>query len=106
LGDDEIEVGVIGPAGENKVLFACIIFSLYNSASRGGPGAVMGSKNLKALAVRGTGGLRVAEADEFFELAARTRRELSQDAGTNTLHRWGTSGSLPDLNEMEMLPSY
>jgi aldehyde:ferredoxin oxidoreductase len=106
LGDEDVEVGVIGPAGENKVLFSCIIFSLYNSASRGGPGAVMGSKNLKAVAVRGTGGLAVAEADEFFELAARTRRELSQDAGTNTLHRWGTSGSLPDLNEMEMLPSY
>ncbi len=106
LGDDDVEVGVIGPAGENKVLFSCIIFSLYNSASRGGPGAVMGSKNLKAIAARGTGGLRVAEGDEFFELAARTRRELAQDAGTNTLHRWGTSGSLPDLNEMKMLPSY
>ncbi|MGB9300670.1 MAG: aldehyde ferredoxin oxidoreductase N-terminal domain-containing protein, partial [Anaerolineae bacterium] len=58
LGDDEIETGLIGPAGENRVLFSCIIFSLYNSASRGGVGAVMGSKNLKAIAVRGTGGLR------------------------------------------------
>jgi aldehyde:ferredoxin oxidoreductase len=106
LGDDEIETGLIGPAGETKVLFSCIIFSLYNSASRGGVGAVMGSKNLKAIAARGTGGLRVAEGDEFFELAARTRRELAQDAGSNTLHRWGTSGSLPDLNEMKMLPSY
>jgi aldehyde:ferredoxin oxidoreductase len=106
LRDDDVEVAVIGPGGENKVLFSCIIFSMYNSASRGGPGAVMGSKNLKAIAARGTGGLRVAQADEFFELAARTRRELALDAGTNTLHRWGTSGSLPDLNEMKMLPSY
>jgi len=106
LGDDEIETGLIGPAGENKVLFSCLIFSLYNSASRGGVGAVMGSKNLKAVAVRGTGGLSVAEGDEFFELAARTRRELAQDAGSNTLHRWGTSGSLPALNDMKMLPSY
>jgi len=106
LGDDEIETGLIGPAGENKVLFSCLIFSLYNSASRGGVGAVMGSKNLKAVAVRGTGGLSVAEGDEFFELAALTRRELAQDAGSNTLHRWGTSGSLPALNDMKMLPSY
>lgn len=106
LGDDEIEIGLIGPAGENKVLFSCLIFSLYNSASRGGVGAVMGSKNLKAIAARGTGGLRVAEGDEFFDLAARTRRELAADAGSNTLHTWGTSGSVPDLNEMRMLPSY
>ena len=106
LGDEEIETGLIGPAGENGVLFSCIMFSLYNSASRGGVGAVMGSKNLKAIAARGTGGLRAANADEFFELAVRTRRELSEDAGSNTLHRWGTSGSLPDLNEMKMLPSF
>jgi len=106
LGDDEVEVGLIGPAGENGVLFSCIIFSLYNSGSRGGVGAVMGSKNLKAIAVRGTGGLRVADGDKFLELAVRTRRELARDAGSNTLHRWGTSGSVPDLNEMKMLPSY
>ncbi len=106
LGDDEIETGLIGPAGENKVLFSCIIFSLYNSASRGGVGVVMGSKNLKAIAVRGTGGLRIAEGDDFFELAVRTRRELSEDAGSDSLYRWGTSGSIPPLNELRMLASY
>jgi aldehyde:ferredoxin oxidoreductase len=106
LGDDEIEVGLIGPAGENGVLFSCIIFSLYNSASRGGVGAVMGSKNLKAIAARGTGGLRLAEGQEFFDLAARTRRELAKDAGSETLYRWGTAGSIPPLNELSMLASY
>jgi len=106
LGDDEVEVGLIGPAGENQVLFSCIIFSLYNSASRGGVGAVMGSKNLKALAARGTGGLRAAEGEEFVELALRTRRELSKDAGSESLYRWGTSGSIPPLNELGMLAAY
>jgi aldehyde:ferredoxin oxidoreductase len=106
LGDDEIEVGLIGPAGENKVLFSCIIFSLYNSASRGGVGAVMGSKNLKAIAARGTGGLRVPEGAEFFKLAARMRKELSEDAGSDSLYRWGTAGSIPPLNELRMLASY
>jgi aldehyde:ferredoxin oxidoreductase len=106
LGDDEIELGLIGPAGENGVLFSCIIFSLYNSASRGGIGAVMGSKNLKALAVRGTGGLRLAEGEQFSKLALQTRRELSKDAGSESLYNWGTSGSVPALNELKMLASY
>jgi len=106
LGDDKVEVGLIGPAGENGVLFSCIIFSLYNSASRGGTGAVMGSKNLKALVARGTGGLRLAEGEQFSELALQTRRELSKDAGSESLYRWGTSGSVPALNELKMLASY
>jgi aldehyde:ferredoxin oxidoreductase len=106
VGDDEIEVGLIGPAGENRVLFSCIMFSLYNSASRGGVGAVMGSKNLKAIAVRGTGGLRMEEGERFFELALRTRKELAEDAGSESLHRWGTSGSIPPLDELRMLASY
>ena len=105
LGDDEIETGLIGPAGENKVLFACIMFSLFNSASRGGVGAVMGSKNLKAIAARGTGALKVADGQEFFNLAARMRHELAQDSGTQLSHRWGTAGSIPGLVELGMLAS-
>ncbi len=54
-GDREIQVACIGPAGENKVLFASIRSNYYNAAARGGPGAVMGSKKLKAIAVRGNG---------------------------------------------------
>ena len=46
-GDEAIQTALIGPAGENKVLFSCIMCSRYNSASRGGVAAVMGSKNLK-----------------------------------------------------------
>jgi aldehyde:ferredoxin oxidoreductase len=53
LGDEHIQVAVIGQAGENKVRFACIMEGLHDAAGRGGLGAVMGSKNLKAVAVRG-----------------------------------------------------
>ncbi|MFB0536115.1 MAG: aldehyde ferredoxin oxidoreductase family protein [Anaerolineae bacterium] len=106
LGDDEIQTGIIGPAGENKVLFSCIMVSRYNSASRGGIGAVMGSKNLKAVAVRGRGALRVARSKPYFELAARMRRELATDAGSESLYNWGTSGSIPGLDEMGMLAAY
>lgn len=106
VGDEEIQTAIIGPGGENKVLFACIMVSLYNSASRGGVGAVMGSKNLKAMAVRGHGGLRVAEGEAYFDLASRMRQELAKDAGTESLYNWGTSGSLPGLDELGMLAAY
>jgi aldehyde:ferredoxin oxidoreductase len=106
LGDDEIQTGIIGPAAENKVLFSCIMVSRYNSASRGGVGAVMGSKNLKAVAVRGRGALRVVRPKPYFELAARMRRDLAADAGSESLYNWGTSGSIPGLDEMGMLAAY
>ena len=53
LGDERIQVASIGPGGENMVRYACIMTGLYDAAGRGGLGAVMGSKNLKAVAVRG-----------------------------------------------------
>ncbi|RLI34360.1 aldehyde ferredoxin oxidoreductase, partial [Candidatus Bathyarchaeota archaeon] len=55
LEDPDIRVACIGPAGERCVQFASIMLSVYHAAARGGVGAVMGSKNLKAIAVKGTG---------------------------------------------------
>jgi aldehyde:ferredoxin oxidoreductase len=69
-------------------------------------GAVMGSKNLKAIAVRGHGGLKVAEGEAYFGLAARMRQELAKDAGTESLYNWGTSGSIIGLTEIGMLAAY
>ncbi len=53
LGDVNVRVAMIGPGGERLIPFACIMNGLYDAAGRGGLGAVMGSKNLKAVAVRG-----------------------------------------------------
>lgn len=68
LGDGLIRVAGIGPAGENLVRFACIMNGLKDAAGRGGMGAVMGSKNLKAIAVRGHKGPEVAEPERIKEL--------------------------------------
>ena len=106
LGDQGVHTAVIGPAGENGVLFSCIMFSRYNSASRGGVGAVMGSKKLKAIAVRGRGGLSVADGEGYYRLAADMRRSLASDSSSESLYNWGTAGSVPGLNEMGMLASY
>jgi aldehyde:ferredoxin oxidoreductase len=103
LGDPAIQTGVIGPAGENEVRFACVMVSRYNSASRGGVGAVFGSKNLKGIACRGTGGIRPAKGEEYLELALKMRKALAADPGSDSLYNWGTAGSIPGLNEMGML---
>jgi len=71
LGDRDIQVACIGPAGENEVVSASINHGLGNVAARTGMGAVMGSKKLKAIAVRGTGNLNVARPLELNELCAK-----------------------------------
>ncbi len=67
LDEPKAQVASIGLAGENRVYFASIEQG-KSSASRGGIGAVMGDKGLKAIAVRGTGDINIARADEFLEL--------------------------------------
>lgn len=67
-GDPDTQVACIGPAGENQVAYALIYHDINATAGRCGAGAVMGSKNLKAVAVRGTKGLKVADPKKFLEL--------------------------------------
>jgi len=68
LGDNLIRVASIGPAGENLVRFACIMNGLKDAAGRGGMGAVMGSKNLKAIAVRGHKRPEMADPERIKEI--------------------------------------
>ncbi len=78
LGDPRIRIAAIGPAGENKVYFASIMTDYGNACGKTGMGAVMGSKNLKAVAVRGTKGFPVADAEQFkdvtYKLLERTTK--------------------------------
>jgi aldehyde:ferredoxin oxidoreductase len=66
--DADAQVICIGPAGENLVRYACIKGSGKNAAGRTGLGAVMGSKNLKAIVARGTGSTQLAKPKEFLEI--------------------------------------
>jgi aldehyde:ferredoxin oxidoreductase len=69
LGDSRIRFAAIGPAGENMVRFACVTNDLKDAAGRGGTGAIMGSKNLKAVAVRGRGlPSELADPDKINEM--------------------------------------
>ncbi len=105
IGDKDIITVCCGPAGENLVYFASIMVSVYNAAGRGSGGAVMGSKKLKAIAVRGSGQVEVKEPEKFYELALEVRRKLSQDSGAISLHLYGTSGSVAAVNELHAFPT-
>lgn len=80
LGNDKIKVATIGPAGENLVKYACIINDEHHAAGRCGMGAVMGSKNLKAIAVLGSGKVSIQDKDKVNE-AAKELRELLKKSG-------------------------
>lgn len=84
LGDHDIQVASIGQAGENLVRAACIITNGERAAGRCGLGAVMGSKNLKAVAVRGDREITVAHPDEFFELVSELRSNMIRVANEKT----------------------
>jgi aldehyde:ferredoxin oxidoreductase len=68
LGDEHVQVALIGPAGENLVRYACVMTGLHDAAGRGGIGAVMGSKNLKAIAARGHKQPEIADGDRLKEI--------------------------------------
>jgi aldehyde:ferredoxin oxidoreductase len=92
LGDKQVRVSSIGPAGENLVRFACIISDRRSAAGRCGLGAVMGSKNLKAVAVRGRSKAPIADEKTFKQLAKSIVERVN--SGSQVLRTNGT-GSFP-----------
>lgn len=89
LGGD-VEIELIGTAGENLVRFAATRYGLKNAAGRCGTGAVWGSKNLKAIVARGNGGLPIAQPEPFFAKAVELRHYLQQSKVIHVLGRVGT----------------
>ncbi|MGD0826496.1 MAG: aldehyde ferredoxin oxidoreductase family protein [Desulfobaccales bacterium] len=104
LGDPEIKVVCIGPAGENLVRFACLISETGDAAGRTGMGAVMGSKNLKAVAVRGTGSVRVAHPEKFLELSIQVNREVRESPAYQELSSWGVARGVQMMYQMGFFP--
>jgi aldehyde:ferredoxin oxidoreductase len=86
-----IKVMSIGPAGENLVRFACLINERYHSAARGGAGAVLGAKKVKAIVVDARG-LPIAGASRFQDAAARAAKKIHDNP---TCQKYRHSGSLP-----------
>jgi aldehyde:ferredoxin oxidoreductase len=99
LGDEEVKSCVIGPAGENLVRYANVMTGIKNAAGRTGMGCVMGSKNLKAVAARGTLDIKIARPVEALEYNKRfidqiTSAKVNQTQGTlGTPFIWGATNS-------------
>jgi aldehyde:ferredoxin oxidoreductase len=104
LDDDRIRCAMIGPGGENLVRFACIMNGLHDAAGRTGLGAVMGSKKLKAVAVRGTMRLDGDDPDRIRAMARRAAREVRDGVRAARLHELGTGFDLEDMVEVGNLP--
>ncbi len=105
--DPLIRVCSIGPAGENQVLFSCIINDLHRAAGRSGVGAVMGSKNLKAVAIRGTQGVsNIKDFPEFLRVTVEKKKILADNGVTGQgLPKYGTQVLMNIINEMGALPT-
>jgi aldehyde:ferredoxin oxidoreductase len=73
--DENAKVLSIGPAGENLIPWACLSTDQFHKAGRGGHGALFGSKNLKAVAIRGTGSVKVGDARDFLADMRRIHKE-------------------------------
>ena len=100
----DAKVICIGPAGENKVLFACVMSDMGRAAGRSGVGAVMGSKNLKAIVVRGTKGVRVHDKTAFWSAMKDAYKKVDHE-GTAHFHETGTPGVLSMTKELGILPT-
>lgn len=103
VGERLAKVATIGLAGEKLVRIACINQDLKDSAGRGGLGAVMGSKNLKAIAVRGTQRVPVADKETVTAIAKEVVRAIPERAlGYKT---WGTGSNMPGFNAIGNIPT-
>jgi aldehyde:ferredoxin oxidoreductase len=105
LGDDKARTAIIGPAGENLVRFAGIQLSSQRSAARCGLGAVMGSKNLKAISVRGHKSVPLARPEQFQLIAADFRRRVRENPVYPAVHAHGTPGITAMMNALGRFPT-
>ena len=105
LGDNRIRVAQCGPAGEKRVRYACVVNELKHANGRTGMGAVMGSKNLRAIAARGTQRLTFADPEKVREIGKKVLELLPQSALAQNLKKFGTPMFVMPLNNSGILPT-
>ncbi|MDR1560400.1 MAG: aldehyde ferredoxin oxidoreductase family protein [Clostridiales bacterium] len=103
---ESFKISCIGPPGENGCFFSGIMNDKHRAAGRGGLGAVMGSKKLKAVAVRGTGSITVARPEKFLDALTDARKKLkAHPVGGAGLAALGTQVLVNIINESGGLPT-
>lgn len=102
----DARVSGIGPAGEKMALMACVMNDTHRAAGRSGVGAVFGSKNLKAVVVRGTGSVRVHDPEAFKRSVDQAFDGIRKNPWTGkVLGDFGTAGMVDTTNEMGLFPT-
>ncbi|MBM4000490.1 MAG: aldehyde ferredoxin oxidoreductase family protein [Planctomycetes bacterium] len=104
-GLPNLRIAGIGPAGENLVRFACIMNDKHRAAGRSGVGAVMGSKNLKAIAVRGTQGIPIADPESFLRAVWQLRRQMNENPSCHAFGELGTAATIDMTQAWGGLPT-
>ena len=105
LGDKKVRVSCIGAGGENLVKMAAIVNDHGRAAGRTGMGAVMGSKNLKALAFRGRGKVSLADPAAYKKVVAEIQGEVKGDIAARALKMAGTAGYVDMANMFGDMPA-
>lgn len=106
IGDDEVRVASIGPAGENLVKIACVTSEMSRNAGRCGIGAVFGSKNLKAIAVRGSQDIPVADMSRLRKLAKAGFDSLRSHRLFEFWQQQGLMSVIDYVNSIGVMPTY
>lgn len=105
LNDNKFVVAAIGPAGENLVRFANVMVEGRRAFGRCGGGAVMGSKNLLAVAVKGTGQIPIAKPEEFRKLCKELNQKILSITGPKGMSEHGTTGDIVLNDELGDIPT-
>jgi len=106
LNDPDLQVAAIGPAGENLVRYAIISCNLTRAAGRTGMGAVMGSKKVKAIVVRGSKPVRPLDPGLFTKSCAQLRARIENHPEFQARRKFGTTRIMDSLADMGVLPAY
>ena len=103
--DPLIHVASVGPSAEYGCRYACVVNDMHRAAGRSGVGTVMGSKHLKAIAVRGTKGLSVSDPEAFMQVVMSTAQAMREDDGRKALTKDGTISMMDTTNVYGTLPT-
>ena len=104
LGDSKLHIISIGPAGENLARGACVIQDRGRGFGRCGTGAVIGSKNLKAIVCKGKKPIQVADPEKFMQAAMRCRKKITDCPETERFRKYGTLGIFQHKQDMGAIP--
>jgi aldehyde:ferredoxin oxidoreductase len=102
---EPFQIAAIGPGGENQVLYACINHDYGRQAGRGGVGAVMGSKKVKAIVLHGTGSVQVADADAYRKAGMALYKACKDADNIKEWTRYGTTIVVSWCDEVGALPT-